>query len=26
VGLEYAPSDAADSTGSFGWLRAGQTS
>jgi hydroxypyruvate isomerase len=26
VGLEYAPSDAADSTGSFGWLRVGQTS
>jgi len=26
VGLEYAPSDPADSTGSFGWLRMGQTS
>ena len=25
VGLEYAPSDAADSAGSFGWLRAGDT-
>ena len=25
VGLEYAPSDAADSAGSFGWLRAGGT-
>jgi hypothetical protein len=26
VGLEYAPSDPADSTGSFGWLRVRQTS
>ena len=26
VGLEYTPSDPADSSGSFGWLRAGQTS
>jgi hydroxypyruvate isomerase len=26
VGLEYAPSDPADSTGSFGWLPDRQTS
>jgi hydroxypyruvate isomerase len=26
VGLEYVPSDAADSTGSFDWLHVGQTS